>query len=384
MKFSTFHLVTQIPGWSEKDTYDYDLQVIQWADELGFDCAWIAEHHFRDYGIIPNTMLLLANIAAKTRRIRLGQAIVIMPFHHPLRAAEDAAMVDLLSGGRLNFGFGRGYQGIEFRAFEVDMNDTREKTDECMEVVLKAWEGQPFSHHGKYYNFDNVRVIPAPVQKPHPPIFFASIHPDSIRHNAKKAASFIVDSSVTFQKLEESVTAWREVATLHGHDPLKAEHTTMRSIFIGDNDEQAREFVTKMGRSHYFGQAYNLNKKPETYEEKYALESAPIDPKTGRPAKSYEYWEKGYMVRSNDTFESNSLEKFENNWIAGDIDAVIRKIENMERIGIGNIMCMFSSMDPRFGPVRKPPLPEMRKLMERFAKDVMPHFSRKPAAMAKR
>ena len=162
MKFSMFHLFTQLPERSVQETYEYETQIILWADELGFDTAWIAEHHFRNYGTVPNTMLLLASLAAKTKRIRLGNAVVIMPFFHPLRVAEDAAMVDMISGGRLNFGFGRGYQGVEFTAFETSLGDTREKTDEAMDIVLKAWTGEPFSHHGKHWNFDDVQVIPRP------------------------------------------------------------------------------------------------------------------------------------------------------------------------------------------------------------------------------
>ncbi|MBI3742922.1 MAG: LLM class flavin-dependent oxidoreductase, partial [Chloroflexi bacterium] len=91
MKFSTFHLFPRPADWSVQQVYDYELQVIQTADELGFDCAWIAEHHFRDYGVVANTMLLLSNLAAKTKRIRLGNAVVVMPVLHPLRVAEGAA-----------------------------------------------------------------------------------------------------------------------------------------------------------------------------------------------------------------------------------------------------------------------------------------------------
>lgn len=381
MKFSMFHLFTQLPERSVQETYEYETQIILWADELGFDTAWIAEHHFRNYGTVPNTMLLLASLAAKTKRIRLGNAVVIMPFFHPLRVAEDAAMVDMISGGRLNFGFGRGYQGVEFTAFETSLDDTREKTDEAMAIVLKAWTGEPFSHHGKHWNFDDVQVIPTPVQKPRPPLFYASINPQSIEHNAKRGVPFIVDASTTQEQLRESITAWRRIAREHGHDPDNAEIVTGRLVYLADTDEQAKEFITSQGRgprsTYIFAQDYHPNREGKTYEEKYARQSAPIDPMTGQITKGYEYWEKGYLGRSPEAMRSSTEEAWEQRWVAGDLDRVIRKIEELEAIGVGNIMCTFGYQDPRFGPVMKPPLPEMRQIMERFAREVIPHFAKK-------
>lgn len=383
MKFSTFHLYRQPAGWSEQQTYDYENQVILWADELGFDTAWIAEHHFRDYGIVPNTMLLMANLAARTRRVRFGNAVVIMPFHHPLRVAEDAAMMDLLSGGRLNFGFGRGYQGVEFTAFEVSMDDTREKTDEALEVILKAWEGKPFSHHGKYWHFDNVKVVPSPVQKPHPPLFYASISPDSIRHNARTGVPFITDSSIKFDTLKESVQMWRAVAREHGHDPNANRHATMRAIYVGETNEKAREFARLQSTSLPFARAYNPHKEGRTRDEVYARESAPIDPRTGRVARGYEYWEKGYLGRSLSEFQLGTDESWEERWVAGDLDRVIGKLKMLEEIGIGEVLCTLAHADPRIGQMPRMPLRDMYGYMERFARDVMPHFEEKAPVKAK-
>src|SRR5579883_3203810 len=175
MKFSTFHLFSHPPGWTFRQIYDHELQIIRWGDELGFDTAWVAEHHFRTYGTLPNVLGLLMHLAGITRRIRLGTAVVIMPFHNPLRVAEDGAMVDLLSGGRLNFGFGRGYQSAEFAGFGLSMDDTQAKTDEAIEIVLRAWSGEECSFEGNYYRIPSLHVVPVPVQRPHPPLFVGSI-----------------------------------------------------------------------------------------------------------------------------------------------------------------------------------------------------------------
>jgi len=138
MKFSTFHAfmladakvggaVTEGPGFntSPAQAIQDELELIEYADELGYDTCWVREHHFTHYGFLPNTMTLLAHAAARTERIRLGTAVVTLPLHHPIRAAEDAALIDVLSGGRLELGVGRGYQSIEFNAFGIALSEAR-------------------------------------------------------------------------------------------------------------------------------------------------------------------------------------------------------------------------------------------------------------------
>jgi len=375
MKFSTFHLFPQPSGWSVPDVYAYDFQVIEWADELGFDCAWVAEHHFRDYGVVPNTMLLFAHLAARTKRIRLGNAIVIMPFAHPLRVAEDAAMVDILSGGRLNFGFGRGYQGVEFAGLGVSMDDTRPRADEALDIVLKAWEGRPFSYQGRFYTVENVQVVPTPVQQPLPPVCFASISPESIRHYAQRGIPFMVDGSVATPVLKESIASWKAIAAEHGHDPNGPDIIASRSVFIAKSNDEAKEFVKGRSSLLPWAAAYSPTQAPGTTEERYARESAPIDPKTGQVAKGYDYWQKGYLGRPAGQFDLTTDESWENRWVAGDLDRVMRKIEELETIGVKNLICSFAVQagSPR------PPLPEVRQRMEQFAREVMPRFTRKAA-----
>ncbi len=375
MKFSTFHLFPRPADWSVQQVYDYELQVIQWADELGYDCVWIAEHHFRDYGVVPNTLLLLANIAARTKRIRLGSAIVVMPFHHPLRVAEDAAMVDIVSGGRLNFGFGRGYQGVEFAGFGVSMDDSRARTDEMLDIVLQAWEGRRLSYRGKYYTVEDVLLVPAPVQKPRPPVFVASISTDSIRHYAKRGIPFIVSGQENLTQLREACAMWQEIARANGHRVDDAEIVASRPVYIAETNAQAKDFVLRAPPTLPFAQAFNPHKEATTAHERYARESAPIDPKTGKVAQGYEYWEQGYQGRRPTAFLANTEEAWEERWVAGDADRVVRKIEELEAIGVRHLICSFGVR----GVGSRPPLADVRRAMERFARDVMPHFARKAA-----
>ncbi|MCH7553137.1 MAG: LLM class flavin-dependent oxidoreductase [Chloroflexi bacterium] len=371
MKFSTFHLFPKPKDWPVKQVYEYESQVIQFADELGFDCSWVAEHHFRDYGVVPNSMVLFANLAAKTKRIRLGNAIMILPFQHPLRVAEDAAMVDIFTDGRLNFGFGRGYQSAEFTGFGVSMDDTRERTDEALDIILKAWSCETFSYHGKYYNFEGAAGVPAPVQKPHPPVYVASINPASIRHYAPQGIPFIVSGMESTEDLENSCKMWREIASEHGHDLTTRDIVCSRPVFLADTNEEAKKFVLSQPSALPFAQAFNPHKEATTEHERYSLQSAPVDPKTGKIAKGYEYWEKGYQGRSVTEYQTLGEGAWEERWVAGDLERVVNKIKTLESIGVGNMICSFGIR----GVSARPPLDQMHKSMERFAREVMPHFA---------
>jgi hypothetical protein len=188
VKFSTFHSFMLVDaklggavaegqgfGVSPARAIQDELELIAYADELGYDTCWVREHHFTQYGFLPNTMALLAHAAARTERIRLGTAVVTLPLHHPIRAAEDAALVDVLSGGRLALGIGRGYQSIEFEAFGIPLAESRARTDEAIEIMRRLWSATaPIDFEGRFFQFHGITLQPKPVQQPLP-IHYASI-----------------------------------------------------------------------------------------------------------------------------------------------------------------------------------------------------------------
>src|SRR5213593_4516576 len=150
-----------------RDFIDYNIE----AEALGFHSTFVVEHHFTGYGQVSATLNLLTWLGARTRRLRLGTAVLVLPWHNPVLLAEQAATLDLLSGGRLDFGIGKGYRYNEFAGFRMSMEEADARFDECLEVILKAWTAdEPFSHRGKYWRFDNIVVEPPTAQRPHPPI----------------------------------------------------------------------------------------------------------------------------------------------------------------------------------------------------------------------
>ena len=175
MKFALFILAS----WTEKDAsaqsriYGEAVEQIQYAEELGFDSVWIAEHHSSRYGIFPSLMPILTYVAAKTKKIRIGAGVSVLPFHNPIFLAEESAMMDVLSGGRLEFGVGRGSTAYEYGNFQIDFDSRDARSQEALDIILGLWTTPRFSYHGEFYQVDEVTLAPSPVQKPHPPVFLA-------------------------------------------------------------------------------------------------------------------------------------------------------------------------------------------------------------------
>src|SRR5205809_2633685 len=170
LNFGTFLLMQSPSGESSTDMYARAVELAQASEELGFRNMWLAEHHFSTYGYLSRPLMLALHLAEKTRRIRVGTAVIVLPLHHPLIVAEEIATVDLLSGGRLDIGLGRGYQRYEFERVGVELEESRQRWEEEVDIILLALAGKPFSYEGRYYQIPETSVFPLPIQKPHPPI----------------------------------------------------------------------------------------------------------------------------------------------------------------------------------------------------------------------
>src|SRR5882757_7625674 len=145
-----------------EEVYARALERIEIMDRGGFDAVWLAEHHFTTFSVCPSVHMLGTLAAARTQRLRIGTAVSLAALYHPLRLAEEVALLDVLTGGRVNWGAGRGFEPAEFAAFGVPMEETAPRFREAVEVVLAAWTNERLTFHGKYWNFDDVEVLPKP------------------------------------------------------------------------------------------------------------------------------------------------------------------------------------------------------------------------------
>ena len=176
MKFGIFVFGDNPPeiGRSNQTYYEQVLTMAEWAEELGFDSFWLGEHHFYWYGTCVSPPMIIAALSQRTKKIRLGPAISVLPFHHPLVVAEEYALADNLCNGRLNFAIGSGFSPIEYKMFGMSMEEAKERYWEGFDVILKAWRQEKFSHKGKFYQIENGSLYMKPLQKPMPPTWIAA------------------------------------------------------------------------------------------------------------------------------------------------------------------------------------------------------------------
>src|SRR5262245_26876547 len=176
MKFGIFVFGDNHPdlGRSNQKYYQEVLTIAEWAEELGFESFWLGEHHFYWYGTCVSPPMIIAALGQRTKKIRLGPAVSVLPFHHPLVVAEEYALADNLCGGRLNFAIGSGFSPVEYKLFGMSMEEAREQYWEGFDIILKAWTEEKFSHHGKHYRIDDGSLFMKPLQKPLPPTWIAA------------------------------------------------------------------------------------------------------------------------------------------------------------------------------------------------------------------
>lgn len=197
-------------GLEDSLGYDSFVDYVVEADRLGFRHMFLVEHHFTGHGQVSASLTLLAFLAAKTRSIRLGTAVVVLPWHNPVLIAEQAATLDLLTGGRFDFGIGKGYRQAEFDGFCIPTEEATERFDEALEIIRKAWttEGR-FSHHGKRWRFDNIVVEPEPLQRPHPPLWMAAGSADSIRRAAREGYNLLLDQLAQVDQIGQRIALFK-------------------------------------------------------------------------------------------------------------------------------------------------------------------------------
>ena len=172
------------------------------AEALGFHSTFVVEHHFTGFGQVSATLNLLTWIGARTTTLRLGTAVIVLPWHNPVLLAEQAATVDLLSGGRLDFGIGKGYRHNEYASFRVPMEEGQARFEEAIDIITKSWvSNERFDFHGRFWQYDGIVVEPPTIQKPHPRFWQGAGHPESIRRVARRGHNLLLDQ---FASLEET------------------------------------------------------------------------------------------------------------------------------------------------------------------------------------
>ena len=247
MKFGHFCLPSYYPDvyGSVGSHMRHVVEFTAGSEELGFDAVWANEHHFHPYGgHIPSVPVFLSAMAQRTKRARLGTSVIVAPLHNPIEIAEQLAMVDSMSGGRLEFGIGSGFVSWDYRVFGASMEEGHDRTREALEVILKAWTGEPFSHHGRYFNYDNLTVWPKPEQQPIPVWIACSGTPSSFEWTGRAGYKLLTVAYLKpLPKLGELTTLYRQAWADGGYDPRTCEVCTHYQVVVDENGHKARQIA---------------------------------------------------------------------------------------------------------------------------------------------
>ncbi len=235
------------PARGFRDYIDYAVE----AEALGFVSAFLVEHHFTGIGQVSAPLGLLSWVAARTTRLRLGTAVMVLPWHNPVLLAEAAATLDLLSGGRLDFGVGKGYRHNEFSGFAMDIDEAEPRFAEALEIIVKSWTARErFSHRGRFWRFDDIVVEPAPAQQPHPPLWMAAGSPASIRAVAARGANLLLDQFASVAATAERVALFRAAVASAGRAFEPGMVAVARNIVVTANAAETAASLERLRRQH--------------------------------------------------------------------------------------------------------------------------------------
>lgn len=244
MDFGLFFLMQRDEQWSERAVYDSGLEQMLAAEALGYSSVWIAEHHFNDYGLCPVPPVLAAYLAARTRALRLGMGVSLLPLHHPVDLAEQLAVLDVVSGGRLDVGIGRGGTLQDYQTFQSDREDSRARVEEGIALIQRSWGGEPFDFAGRFHSAERLHVRPRPVQRPHPPLYIAANSEDSVHSAARLGLPTLSSFFVPIEELQRRHQLYREESRALGRSEgevagLERQAWGMRVVHVAPSREDA-------------------------------------------------------------------------------------------------------------------------------------------------
>ncbi len=315
------------------------------ADTLGFHSAWIGEHHFSSLGVLSCPDLVLAYAAARTKRIRLAPAVTVLPLHHPIRVAEQWASLDLLSGGRVDWAAGRGYDRREYEPLGASFDTNQEVFNEGMEIVRRLWSADgPISHKGKYYSFEDVRITPQPVQRPIPS-YVASFSKPSIELAARLGCGLVVApfaAAMSYGGLKQVADLYKETCAAASKKPGRL-ICSYFTHFADNNDEEMAQRARQI-----------------RYYKECVIPAFPADMKTAPPSYRYmvEMTERLHKVKPEDLTENSVL--------LGSTQQITDTLKKAEQAGFDEVILYFN--------VGLKPHQQVKDEMSRFAAEVTPAF----------
>jgi alkanesulfonate monooxygenase SsuD/methylene tetrahydromethanopterin reductase-like flavin-dependent oxidoreductase (luciferase family) len=316
-------------GQGFHDFIDFNIE----AEALGLRSTFLVEHHFSGWNQISATLTLLTWLAARTTRLRLGTAVMVLPWHNPVILAEQAATLDLMSDGRLDFGIGKGYRYSEFTGFAIPREEADARFDEALSVIVEAWTAQQrFSHRGRFWQFEDILVEPPVKQKPHPPIWMGAGSPASIRRVAERGCKLMLDQFASFEAIAERIALFKAECAARGRTPDADDIVLARDMHVVDSRAEKEAALARNRRGN---------------ERILAVARWP-DRAGGSHILAYGH--------SPNEAEANSL--------VGSPDEIMAKLDALRRAGVAYVIMNCSCS---------------RESLRRFTREIMPAFADEPA-----
>ncbi len=300
------------------------------AEALGYESSFVVEHHFTGWNQVSATLTLLTWLAARTRTLRLGTAVMVLPWHNPVVLAEQAATLDLLSDGRLDFGVGKGYRHTEFTGFQVAPGEAEARFDEALDVITRAWtSNERFSHHGRFWNFEDIIVEPPTKQRPHPPFWMAAGSPDSVRKVAARGYNLILDQFSSAKEHGDRIAAYRAGVEARGQkfNPLAV--VVARDMFVAHTQAEKEAAIERNNKARQ--QILKVARAPGQERGSHILAYTHYDPRANA------------------------------NTLIGTADEIVAELEKLRAAGAEYIIASCGGS---------------REALRRFAREVMPAFAR--------
>jgi alkanesulfonate monooxygenase SsuD/methylene tetrahydromethanopterin reductase-like flavin-dependent oxidoreductase (luciferase family) len=357
MKVGTALNMLHEPGRTDAAVVAEHLQLGDLAEPLGFDSLFALEHHFTGYAMSPAPLELLAYFAGRTRRLLLGTAVIVLPWHDPIRVAEEIALLDLLCGGRCLFGFGRGAASVEYEGFRIPMGEARPRFAEAAQLIRKALREPEFEWQGEFYQIPRTAIRPRPTSHPEERFFASSVSPESAEIMAKLGFGILVVMQNEWPKAAENIIQYREIALSVGHNPPPPIILTNVSCAESRTEAHDRAFKWLAG-------------KWDSIDAHYHFSDGHLA--TVRGYESYGKMAKTYARMQDDAERRRATEFYVKIQIVGTPEDCIEQIAELQRLtGTDHLVAEFS-----YGRL---PHAEAEKNMRLFADKVMPRLQRDPA-----
>jgi alkanesulfonate monooxygenase SsuD/methylene tetrahydromethanopterin reductase-like flavin-dependent oxidoreductase (luciferase family) len=313
-------------GQGFHDFVDFNIE----AEALGYHSTFCVEHHFTGWGQISATLNLLTWLAARTTTLRVGTAVMVLPWHNPVLLAEQAATLDLLSGGRLDLGIGKGYRYTEFKGFAISEDEAEARFDEALTFMIKAWTTtERFTHKGRFWQFDDVVVEPPPAQKPHPQLWMAAGSRDSIRRVAERGCNLLLDQFALPEVIGERIAQFRSDVEAHGRkfDPMSV--ALARDVYVARDEADKHAALQRNARTRQ--RTVEVSRRPDRSGGSHILAYA--DAPAGNEAAA----------------------------LYGDPDEIARKLDVLRSQGVSYVLASMGGGS--------------RDSLRRFASEIIPQFA---------